>query len=169
MPDEYHKSIYTIDYKKLKKLGIKCLLFDLDNTLVPPSENKPNKKVRDLFAELEDMGYKLIILSNASKKRLSPFKEVLNVDTAARSLKPRKDKYQKIIREYKFKPEEISAIGDQLLTDILGANKMGIRSILVNPISNKDFFVTRINRIFERRIFKKLNKKELFTKGEYYE
>ena len=169
VPDEYQKSIYTIDYKKLKKLGIKCLLFDLDNTLVPPTLDKPNKKVRDLFAELEENGFKLIIMSNSSRKRLTPFKELLNVDTAARSFKPKKDKYLKILKEYKYNPEEVAAIGDQLLTDIYGANRMGIRSILVNPISKKDFFVTRFNRIIEKRIFIKLDKNELFTKGEYYE
>jgi len=169
IPDEYQKSVYTIDYKKLKKLGIKCLLFDLDNTLVPCSVDKPNKKVKDLFAELEDMGFKLIIVSNSPRKRLTPFKEILNVDTAARALKPRKDKYLKIMKEYKFEPEQIAAIGDQLMTDILGANRVGVRSILVNPISNVDFAITGFNRFFEARIMKKLHKRDLFTKGKYYE
>ncbi|NCC71744.1 YqeG family HAD IIIA-type phosphatase, partial [bacterium] len=80
-----------------------------------------------------------------------------------------KDKYEKILNEYKLKPEEISAIGDQLLTDIYGANRMGIRSILVNPISNVDFFATHFNRFFENIIMKILNKKELFTRGKYFE
>lgn len=169
MPDEYQKSIYTIDYKKLKTIGIRCLLFDLDNTLVPCKVDKPTKKVKDLFAELEEMGFKVIIISNSSKKRLTPFKEGLNVDTAALALKPRKDKYEKIIKEYNLKTIEIAAIGDQLVTDILGANKMGIRSILVNPISNVDFFATYFNRFLEKRIMKLLEKKDLFKKGEYFE
>lgn len=169
MPDEYQKSVYTIDYKKLKSLGIKCLLFDLDNTLVPCSVDKPNKKVKDLFAELEEMGFKLIIVSNSSRKRLTPFKEILNVDTAALALKPKKDKYLKIMKEYKFEPGEIAAIGDQLMTDVLGANRVGIRSILVNPISNVDFVITSFNRFLEARIMKILHKKDLFTKGKYYE
>lgn len=169
MPDEYQKSIYTIDYKKLKTIGIKCILFDLDNTLVPCSVDKPTKKIKDLFAELEEMGFKVIIISNSSKKRLTPFKEGLNVDTAPLALKPRKDKYEKILKEYNLKPMEIAAIGDQLCTDILGANRMGIRSILINPISNVDFFATVFNRFLEKIIMKQLEKKELFKKGEYFE
>lgn len=169
MPDEYHKSIYTIDYKKLKRQGIKCLLFDLDNTLVPCSVDKPTKKLRDHFAELEEMGFKLIIISNSPKRRLAAFKEGLNVDTSASSFKPKKEKYEKILNEYKFNTEEIAAIGDQLLTDIFGANRMSIRSILVNPISNVDFFATFFNRFLERIIMNRLHKKELFTRGKYFE
>lgn len=169
MPDVYQKSVYTIDYKKLKKQGIKCLLFDLDNTLVPCRVDKPNKKIKDLFAELEEMGFKLILMSNSGKERLTPFKEILNVDTAARSFKPKKDKYLKIMKEYKYSPEDIAAIGDQLLTDVYGANRLGIKSVLVNPISNVDFTVTFFNRCLEKIIMTKLHKKDLFTRGKYYE
>ena len=73
------------------------------------------------------------------------------------------------MKEYKFEPEQIAAIGDQLMTDILGANRVGVRSILVNPISNVDFAITGINRFAEARIMKKLHKRDLFTKGKYYE
>ena len=52
IPDVYQKSIYTIDYQKLKSSGIHCLLFDLDNTLVPASVKVPNKKIKELFDDL---------------------------------------------------------------------------------------------------------------------
>lgn len=169
VPDMYQKSIYTINYKKLKKMGIKCLLFDLDNTLVPTSLNKPNKKVKMLFYDLKSMGFKLIIISNSPKSRVEPFKNELQVDSAAFALKPRKDKYLKIINTYGFKPDEIAAIGDQLVTDIYGANRMEITSILINPMSEKDFFATSFNRFFEKVIFKYLTRKELFVRGKYYE
>ena len=168
VPDIYKKSIYTINYEKLKARGIKCLLFDLDNTLVPVNVDVPTKKIKELFNYLEK-DFKVIIISNSSRKRLTPFKEGLNVDTAPLALKPRKDKYEKIIKEYNLKPMEIAAIGDQLCTDILGANRMGIRSILINPISNVDFFATVFNRFLEKIIMKQLEKKELFKKGEYFE
>ena len=58
-PDMYQKSIYDIDYKKLKHNGIKCILFDLDNTLVPPNENKPNKKIHDLIDNLKELVNKI--------------------------------------------------------------------------------------------------------------
>ena len=68
VPDMYKKSIYDIDYKKLKKNGIKCILFDLDNTLVPYYKNKPSRKVKDFIERVKDMGFKVIIFSNSNKK-----------------------------------------------------------------------------------------------------
>lgn len=168
IPDIYQKSVYDIDYKKLKKKGIKCLLFDLDNTLIQVREDLPTKKVKDLFAYLEK-DFKVIILSNSNRKRLTPFKEGLNVDTSASSKKPLKKKYLKIMKIYKFKEFEIAAIGDQILTDIYGANKVGITSILINPIGGNEKFGTRINRFFERFIYKYFKKKKILIKGEYYD
>ena len=60
-------------------------------------------------------------------------------------------------------------IGDQILTDVLGGNLVGITTILVNPISQKDFFLTNFTRIIERKIIKKLRNYELFTLGKYYD
>lgn len=168
IPDIYQKSVYDIDYQKLKKKGIKCLLFDLDNTLVPVNTDVPTKKVKELFAILEK-DFKVIILSNSGKKRLIPFKEGLNVDTSASSRKPFKKKYLKIMNIYNFKYHEIAAIGDQLLTDIFGANRIGITSILINPIGEYEKFCTKINRFFEGFIYRRLKRKGLFQKGEYYE
>lgn len=169
VPDIYAKSIFLINYKKLKRMGIKCILFDLDNTIAPNSIKKPSKKTIDLFEELKDFGFKLIIMSNAPKSRVEPFKSILNVDCAAFSFKPKKDKYLKIMKIYNLKPNEICAVGDQLITDIFGANNLDITSILVNPISPKDFFTTNFSRFLERKILKKLAKKDLLIIGKYYD
>jgi len=168
IPDMYQKSIYTIDYKKLQKRNIKCLLFDLDNTLVPYTESVPTQDVKELFHILSN-NFKVIILSNSPKKRLRPFKEILNVDCAYSSRKPAKKKYLKIMNIYNFKPEEIACIGDQLMTDIYGANRIGALSILINPIGLKEPVWTKFNRFFEKRVLKKLKKKGLLEKGVYYE
>lgn len=169
MPDVYQKSIYYINYDKLKKKGIKCLLFDLDNTLTPSHVNKPTKRVKKLFDELKDKGFKIIILSNAPKYRVEVFKNYLNVDACAFALKPRKDKYEKILERFKYKHTEVAAIGDQLLTDIWGANKMDIVSILVNPLSSDDLSVTAFARIIEIYIYGLLEKKDVFKRGQYYD
>lgn len=169
IPDMYSQSIYDIDYDKLKKAGIKCLLFDLDNTLVPVNVDVPNKQIEGLFENLTNKGFKIIIISNSGKKRLTPFKNILNVDVSCSSMKPLKRKYKRIQKIYNFKDTEIAAIGDQLLTDIYGANRMGFTSILVNSISPVDFLPTKINRFFERKILKRLGKKEILIKGNYYD
>ncbi len=168
-PDIYKRSIYDIDYEDLKKKGIKCILFDLDNTLVPIDVEIPDRRLLDFFLYLEELGLKAIILSNASKKRVTPFKEKCNVDSSFHSHKPFKKKYLKILEIYPYKDTEIACVGDQLLTDILGANRLGFTSILVNPISKKELFVTRIHRRIEKIIYQNFDKKGIFHKGEYYE
>ena len=169
VPDKYFKSIYDINYKALKKSGIKCLVFGLGNTLVPESVKSPTRKVKDLFEDLKDMGFRVVIISNRSKREVTPFKELLCVDSAYLSLKPLKRKYKKIMKVYDLKDNQIACIGDELFYDILGANRMKFTSILVNPISTDDFAVTKITRKLENLVMKHLTKKDLFKKGRYYE
>ena len=169
IPDIYQKSIYFIDYQKLYDNGIRCLLFDLDNTCVPLVVKEPNKKLKDLFDDLKDLGFKVIIFSNASRKRLEPFKSELGVDCCAHSCKPRKDKFLKIMKKFKFDLSEVAIIGDQLYTDILGGNLVGITTILINPLSENDHFFTKFFRILERKKMIKMSKKGYFTMGKYYD
>lgn len=169
IPDMYYKSVYDIDYSLLKKKGIKCIIFDLDNTLVPITLSKPNKKLKDLIEGIKDRKLRVVIVSNSPKKRVEPFKEILNVDSAYLSCKPFSKKYKKVMNIYKLKPGQIACVGDQLLTDIYGANRMEFLSILVNPIGRTDYVLTKFNRFIEPFIYNKLEKKELLKKGEYYE
>lgn len=169
IPDIYQKSIYNIDYKKLKLCGIKCIIFDVDNTIAPISADKPSRKVKELVEKLKDMGFRVVLMSNSHKKRLTPFKEILEVDCAAAAKKPFPRKFNKILKEYNYKIIEVAIIGDQLVTDIFGGNKVGITTILVNPISSKDAVCTHFTRMCERIIMKQAKKKNLFIKGQYYE
>lgn len=169
IPDMYQKSIYSINYEKLYNCGIRCLLFDLDNTCVPYVEKVPSKKLIDLFDYLKDMGFKVILFSNATKKRLEVFKNTLVVDCSYSSRKPSKRKFLKVLKMYNFDLSEVAIIGDQLFTDILGGNRVGIKTILVNPMSKKDMPLTFIFRILERGQFKKFKKRSILKLGEYYE
>ncbi len=169
VPDIYQKSIYYIDYEKLWKSGVRCLLFDMDNTITPCHINTPTKRLKTLFDELKEIGFKIVIMSNAPKYRVEVFKNYLLVDACAFSLKPKKDKYDKIMKKLKFNNNEIAAIGDQLITDVWGANRMDIKSILVNPLTSKDHTITILNRLLEKVIYTELSKKDLLKKGRYYE
>ncbi len=169
VPDIYEKSIYYINYSKLIKKGVKCLLFDLDNTIAASHSNTPTKRLKRLFDELKDMDFKIIIMSNAPKYRIEPFKSILNVDACAFSLKPKKSKYELIMEKFKYKNTEIACIGDQLLTDVWGANRLDLVSILVNPLASKDYTITLPNRLLEKIIYRQLLKKDLFRIGEYYD
>lgn len=169
VPDMYLKSIYDIDYKKLKKNGIKCIIFDLDNTIAALNVKKPTKKLKDLIEDIKDLKLKVLIVSNSPKKRVEPFKDILSVDSSYLSWKPLKRKYNKILKIYRLKPSEVACVGDQLLTDIWGANRMDFLSILVNPIGKTDFVLTKFNRLVEPFIYEQLSKKELLRRGKYYE
>lgn len=169
IPDIYQKSIYTIDYQKLINRGIKCLLFDLDNTLVPASAKEVNNKLKDLFEELKSQGFKVIIFSNSPKKRVVSFKEKLDVECCYNARKPFKKKFLSVIDSFGYEVSEVAIIGDQLLTDILGGNNVGITTILINPVSIKDGIQTKLNRKIEKLIMRNLRKRNLFIQGRYYE
>lgn len=169
VPDIYVKSIYYINYEKLYKNGVRCLIFDLDNTITPYHVKVPTKRQKKLFDELKDIGFKIIIMSNAPKNKVEPFKNFLLVDACYFSLKPKKDKYLQIMDTFKYKNNEIACIGDQLLTDVWGANRVDLTSILVNPLTSKDNGVTLLNRLIEKIIYSNLSKKDLLKKGRYYE
>lgn len=169
LPDIYQKSIYTIDYSKLLSRGIKCLLYDLDNTIVPGHSSEPPMKAKDLFTSLKQKGFKIIIFTNSPKIRLKNFQTFFGVDGVANARKPLTKKLKKLLKDYNYNINEVAIIGDQLMTDIKVGNSVGITTILINPISEKDFFVTRINRLREKRKMNELSEKNLFFKGRYYE
>ena len=168
IPKKYQESIYTIDYDKLKKNNVKCLLFDLDNTCVGYKEKFPTKELEELFNNLTKKGFKVIIFTNAPQKRVVPFIK-LHVICHSSSKKPFKKNFQKIMKKYRLAKEEICIIGDQLFTDILGGNRVGIVTCLVNPLTKDDFILTKIFRMTEQIVFKILEIKDILKKGEYYE
>lgn len=168
-PDIYAKNIYTINYNKLKDKGIKCLVFDLDNTLVPVKAKMTTREVETFIRRLRQNKFTVILMSNSPKKRVSLFKKSLDIPVFSFSMKPLKRKYKKMLKEYGFDLSEVACIGDQIMTDIWGANKMGFTSILVDKMTKEDFKWTKLNRIVESLILKHFHHKKRFTKGEYYE
>lgn len=169
IPDMYQQSIYTIDYKKLANRGIKCILFDLDNTLVPSNVRDINPKLKELIDDLKELGFKVIIFSNSHGRRVKVFKEKLDVDAYWLVFKPRAKKFNLVLDSNKYKQTEVAIIGDQLFTDIVGGNRVGITTILINPMSKRECVFTKFNRMKEYLIMKRLRNKNLFVKGRYYE
>lgn len=167
VPDIYQKSVYDINYSKLSERGIKCLLFDLDNTLVFPNIKEPTKDLIDLFNNLKQ-DFKVIIFSNSPNRRLKPFGDILEVEYSYSSRKPFKKKFLEVIKRLGYDLGEIAIIGDQILTDIVGGNSVGITTILTEPLTKKDMIFTKFNRQLEKVVIKKLMKKNLFNKGRYY-
>ena len=97
------------------------------------------------------------------------FANALNVESVAFARKPKKKNYEKILLDNKLEEDEVAIIGDQLNTDIIGGNRVGITTILINPVSKKDPFWVKPGRIKEKIIMKNLKDHDLFFKGRYYE
>lgn len=164
-PDMYKESIFKIDYDKLYRENIRFLLFDLDNTILPLNINECTKELKELFDKIKKIGIKPIIYSNSFKKRVSNIASYLEIEYEGLVFKPNKKNFLKALKKYGFKSEETAIIGDQFYTDIKGGNRVNIKTILVDPISNYDGIFTYISRKKEKRLKKKLS----FKDGEYYE
>ncbi len=132
-PYGYVDSVFTIDYEKLYNLGYRGLIFDIDNTLVHHGKDS-TPQVDELFRYIQGMGFKTLLLSNNSEERILRFME--NIDSLYISIadKPNTAGYYKAVEMLDMKKEEVIVIGDQIFTDILGANRSGLDSILVKFI-----------------------------------
>ena len=168
VPDMYQENIYKINYEMLMSRGIKCLIFDLDNTLVTILEKVPREETKELFKKLKDMGFKIYIASNSIRVRVKPFHEELKVDFIYSVKKPHTEKIGELIKSTKFELSEIAMIGDSMMDDVVCGNTIGVTTILLDQISKKEYPLARIRRMKEKKIQKKLRDKDLFTKGRYY-
>ncbi len=166
-PDMYKKSIYDINYDKLKEMGKKYLFFDLDNTIISYQEKVPNEDSLKLFDYLKKKGFVCYLFSNSHSNRLMKVKDILNVDVYYSSMKPLKKNYKKVLKKYK--PEECVFIGDQIMTDVIGAKRNNLFIIFVDRINDEEPIYTKFWRFFEKIVLKRYKKKNILEKGKYYE
>ena len=145
-PAYYVSSIYDVPYEELWKKGVRGLFFDIDNTMAPYDLPKPEASAVQLFQELTKRRFKIFIMSNGNKKRVSLFNEELKVPAVYRAGKPFGYNLRKSLKTMGLRPNQAAMIGDQVFTDIWAGNRMGMTSILVKPISEKDEWITKIKR-----------------------
>ncbi len=167
-PNRYYKDIYSINYAKLKDEGIKCIVFDLDNTLGTINNKKCPEKTKELLKTLQN-DFCIFISSNNTRRRINPYLKDLGVGGISLSMKPSTRGLRLIKKNYKFNKNEMVIIGDQIITDILAGRRYKIKTILVDPLGDKDLKITGINRKLESRIIKRYEKRGLFERGKYYE
>ena len=167
-PKIYKKTIYDIPYQKLKDNGIRCLVFDLDNTLGLISHKNCPLEAQKLIQKLKK-DFIVVISSNNTRKRLKPYLEELGVDGVAWSMKPSIRGLMVIKNKYHLKKKEMCIIGDQIVTDVLAGKRYRITTVLVDPLGEKDLKITGLNRKIEARIIKHYEKRGLFERGKYYE
>ncbi len=158
-PDEYLESAYAVDYEKLYKEGYRGLLFDIDNTLVPHGA-PADDRAKELFARLKNLGFKSCFLSNNQIERVSSFNREIGEHFIENAHKPSVKNYQKAMELLGTDTGNTIFIGDQLFTDIYGARRAGIRSILVKPIHPKEEIQIVLKRYLEKIVLYFYRKEE---------
>lgn len=146
-PDEYLDSTYSIDFEKLRQDGYKGIIFDIDNTLVPHGAPADDRAVA-LFSHLKELGFSCILLSNNKEPRVKSFADAVGALYIFKAGKPKKSGYRKAMAKMNTNEKNTIFVGDQIFTDVCGANIAGIRTILVKPIHPKE----EIQIILKRRL-----------------
>ena len=148
-PDRYVASTYVIDFEKLYEEGIRGLIFDIDNTLVPHGAPADERAIA-LFERLKKIGFKCCLISNNQELRVKIFNEKIQVDYVYDAHKPSTKNYKKAMEIMGTDTTSTVFIGDQLFTDVWGAKRTGISNILVKPIHPKE----EIQIVLKRRLEK---------------
>ncbi|OQB12485.1 MAG: Shikimate dehydrogenase [Firmicutes bacterium ADurb.Bin193] len=154
-PTKYANSIFDIDLQALKDGGVRVLALDIDNTLVATSTKAPTDEVLQWIEKVKDHGLELILVSNNSKNRVAAFNEALKLSAVHRALKPLPHAFAQISKRLGVAKSEICMIGDQIFTDIVGANLAGVISVLVLPLSTDEGAGVRFKRLIERAVIRR--------------
>lgn len=163
MPHEFALSVFDITPEKLKEKGIRGIITDLDNTLIEWDRADATEDLIAWFQQMKDAGIQVVILSNNKEARVKKFADPVGIPYIFQAQKPLGKGFKRALALLDMKPEEVLMLGDQMLTDMMGANRSRLYTILVKPVAQSDGFVTRFNRFIERRVFKYLSKKGIKT------
>ena len=156
-PKKVIKSVYGLDYQKYWDRGFRGIILDIDNTLVP--DNAPaNRKAKKLIKAQKKIGFRPCILSNSDRERVRAFAKKVKSPYVCKAHKPSPKGFEKAMRKMKTDRSNTLFIGDQIFTDIWGANNAGIYCILTDVIDGKERKQVRIKRFFEKPIIRKIKK-----------
>lgn len=161
IPFVHAKTLHEIDVAFFKKLGIKTILVDLDNTLDSYKAKEPSEDTLKLVKKLKEHDINVIIVSNNRTRRVKPYADALGIKMTSMNMKPFPNKIKKLLKQDSLNAQETVLVGDQLLTDIIAGNKAGLKTILVDRLTQYDQPMTKIRRIFERPKIAKLRKLNL--------
>ncbi|MFF2482782.1 YqeG family HAD IIIA-type phosphatase [Paenibacillus sp. NPDC058071] len=160
-------TVYDIQLDELYAKGVRGIITDLDNTLVGAKVALATPELAAWLKKVSDRGFKVVILSNNNESRVSKFAVPLNVPFVHAARKPANKAFRKALAVLGLPPEQTVVIGDQMMTDVLGGNRMGLFTILVTPIAPADEgIMTRVNRTMERIALSRLRKRGLWYEGD---
>ena len=147
-PDQYVDSTYGLPFEELYQKGYRGIIFDVDNTLVPHGAPADARSL-ELFKRLKAIGFSTCILSNNKEPRVAPFAKKVDSPYLFKGGKPSRKGYRKAMEIMKTNESNTLFIGDQLFTDVWGARRTGLYSILVKPINPKEEIQIVLKRYLE--------------------
>lgn len=167
-PSIYVRSFKDVNINQLKRQGIKLLISDLDNTLVPHYTRFPNKDVLAFIKKVREADIEFVIMSNNIRSRVKPFAQKAGVEEFySNARKPFKKVAKSILTKRKIDPKKVAIMGDQVIMDILVANRLKCESILVQPLVSTDYKMSAFNMFLENKIYKNLERKNILKQGEF--
>ena len=154
-PDFYFESVLDVPYERLYELGLRGLIFDIDNTLGAYEDEVAPGEICVMMDRLGDLGFKVGLLSNNGLRRMESFNRDMKLPGSARAAKPLAGKLLRLVRDMGLARHECAMVGDQLLTDIWCGRRAGVRTILVKPLTEREVLSVMLKRGLERRLFKR--------------
>jgi len=155
LPDYTVANVMCLDKAFYESHGIKAVIFDIDNTLVRHTQLTPTDEVCEYFEFLKKLGIKYAIVSNNTVERVEAFCKNLGVVYYGKALKPRKKFLKKTIEALGVAAQETCLVGDQIFTDMYGANRMNFLSVMVTAVGEDETSFVSFKRRFEKSILGK--------------
>jgi len=153
LPRLYVPSIFALDLDSLRRQGICGILLDLDNTIIPRDAGQFPAEVVSWLAKTREKNFHVCIISNNRPRRVFGLAEEIGLPAVCRGVKPLPAPFRRALAVLGTAPEETAVVGDQIFTDILGGNRLGLYTILVAPLPGREFWATRlINRQLEKPV-----------------
>ena len=147
--------ITDITVELLKQHEIKALLLDVDNTMSTHHGTVLTDGLMEWIAKMSDSGIKLMVLSNSKRFRIEPFAARIGLPFISLGCKPLPTGYLRGVKALGEKRKNVAIVGDQIFTDILGGNIVGVKSILLTPIKLEDGWSFKIRRKLEKKLYKR--------------
>lgn len=165
-PDETVDKLCDIDIDGLERRGIRGIIFDLDNTIIPWDSVEMCPIITVWLENILTRGFKVAIVSNNWQKRVKAIAERFNLPFVSRAYKPAKSGFRQALAVLELQPQQVAVVGDQLFTDVLGGNRFGLYTVWVKPLTTHEFIGTRIHRKFEKLAVWMLKAKGLMKKDK---
>ena len=147
-PSATGRSAYELPYERMYDEGVRALLFDIDNTLVPHGAPADERAV-ELFGKLKTTGFSTCLVSNNKEPRVKSFADDVGSSYVYKAGKPGKKGYLRAMELTGSCPSSAVMVGDQIFTDLIGANLLGVRTVLVRPIHPREEIQIVLKRIPE--------------------